>query len=242
MLKGYDKAGDISYSLGAFPTVELIRRRPEDVESVVLSSGLHMTAELESILAPVRGKTVTDDRSIARIAKKGNVYMLGAFRKRFKRFGSCTHVALVHPSDAGNLGTIMRTMLGFGIKRLAVVGAGSADVYDPKTVRASMGAIFSLDIWQYPDWESYASEHTERKLLFMLDPRSATLGTVRPEGDCALVFGNEAAGLPPELADAGTPVIIRHSCDIDSLNLPQAVAIGLYEMTKYDFCGDIKHD
>ena len=238
MLRSYDKAGDISYSLGAFPTVELIRHRPEDIESVILRSDLRMTEEIESILAPVRDKVRVDDKSVARVAKKGNVYMLGVFRKRFARFGACDHVALVHPSDAGNLGTIMRTMLGFGIKRLAVVGEGSADVYDPKTVRASMGAAFALDICLYPDWSAYAAEHNESKLLFMLDERSVTLSSVTVPEPHALVFGNEGSGLPPELAYEGTPVIIRHSRDIDSLNLPQAVAIGLYETTKHIFCGD----
>lgn len=70
----------------------------------------------------------------------------------------------------------------------------------------------------------------------MLDERSVPLTSVRPpEEPYALVFGNEASGLPPELAERGTPVVIRHSRDIDSLNLPQAVAIGLYEMTKDKF-------
>lgn len=239
MLKAYDKAGEISYSLGAFPTVELIKRRREDIESIVLHSSLRMTDELEKILFPVRDITVVDDRSISRIAKKGNVYMAGVFRKRYENFGSDTHVTLVQPSDEGNLGTIMRTMLGFGIRKLAIVGQGCADAYNPKTVRASMGAIFSLSISVYPHWEDYAAAHTEKKLLFMLDDRSVTLGSIAPEAPFGLVFGNEGSGLPRELAETGIPVIIRHSKDIDSLNLPQAVAIGLYETTKHIFCGDV---
>lgn len=242
MLRSYDKSGDISYSLGAFPTVELIRHRPSDIESVVLRSDLRMTDELEEILAPVRDKTVTDDKSVSRVAKKGNVYMVGVFRKRYTPFGLCDHVALVRPSDEGNLGTIMRTMLGFGIKRLAIVGEGSADAYNPRTVRASMGAIFSLDVCEYPDWATYVAEHGENKMLFMLDKRSITLGSAHVPHPRALVFGNEGSGLPPELAEEGTPVIVRHSRDIDSLNLPQAVAIGLYETTKHIFCGETYHE
>ena len=72
----------------------------------------------------------------------------------------------------------------------------------------------------------------------MLDERSVTLSSVTVPEPHALVFGNEGSGLPLELAYEGTPVIIRHSRDIDSLNLPQAVAIGLYETTKHIFCGD----
>lgn len=235
MFRAYDKEGEISYSLGAFPTVELIKKRPEDLLAVAVHSRLRMTDELAAILAPLGGIVRTDDRSVERVAKKGNVFMVGAFRKRYAEFGRATHVALHRPSDAGNLGTIMRTMLGFGVKNLAVIGE-AADVYDPRTVRASMGAVFSLNISLYEDFDVYAAAHGEPRLLFMLDDRSEPLNAVAtPAAPYALVFGNEASGLPPELAATGRPVVIRHSRDIDSLNLPQAVAIGLYELTGKNF-------
>lgn len=232
MFRAYDKEGDISYALGAFPTVELIKKRPEDITEIVLHSKFRMTDDVAEILDTVKGKVITSDRDVERVAKKGNTFMVGAFKKRYAAFGNETHVALVKPSDAGNLGTIMRTMLGFGIKNLAVIG-DAADVYDPRTVRASMGAIFSLNISLFKSWEEYTAKHAENKLLFMLDDRSKPLSSeIRPTAPYALVFGNEGTGLPPELAEEGTSIIIKHSKDIDSLNLPQAVAIGLYEITK----------
>ena len=47
-----------------------------------------------------------------------------------------------------------------------------------------------------------------------------------------LIFGNEATGLPDSYAETCTAVRISHSGDIDSLNLPMACGIGLYEFTK----------
>ncbi len=238
MFGAYDRNGDYSYSLGAFPTIELIKNRPEDVVSVALSSRLRMTDELAAVLDRVAPLVVTDDRSVDRVSKKGNVFVAGKFRKRYVPFSGVSHVALVRPSDAGNLGTIMRTMLGFGIRNLAIVGPDPVDEYDPRTVRASMGAVFSLNIEKHPDFSSYEKAHGERRFMFMLGA-SASLSDVCPcEGPFALVFGNEATGLPGELADRGTPVVIRHSRDIDSLNLPQAAGIALYEFTKADFGGN----
>ncbi|MBQ7227195.1 MAG: TrmH family RNA methyltransferase [Clostridia bacterium] len=234
MFRAYDKNGEISYSLGAFPTVELIKRRSEDVLSIALHSKFRITDEVEAILESVKDKVITSDRAVERVAKKGNTFMVGAFRKRYEGFETATHVCLVNPSDAGNLGTIMRTMLGFDVKNLCIVGE-SADVYDPRAVRASMGAVFALSVSLFETWEDYAKAHTEPKYLFMLDERSKPLGSVKAESPCAYVFGNEGSGLPSELAEAGTPIIITHTKEIDSLNLPQAVAIGLYEMTKDDF-------
>lgn len=237
MFRTYDKDGDISYSIGAFPTVELIKKRKEDLVAVALASKLKMTDELAEILADVKDITTVDDRAIARVAKKGNVFMVGAFRKRYTVFGETAHVALVRPSDDGNLGTIMRTVLGFGLRDLAVIDRRSADVYDPKTVRASMGAVFSMNVSLYDSWEDYAAAHKEPKYLFMLRPCSRPITSVEKpdDGAYALVFGNEATGLPDEYAAYGTPVIIKHTDMIDSLNLPQAVAIGAYEFTKKNF-------
>ena len=57
----------------------------------------------------------------------------------------------------------------------------------------------------------------------------ATLRGTRFSKPYALVFGNEGAGLPQEYRETGTSITIPHSSRIDSLNLPVAVSIALYE-------------
>lgn len=64
------------------------------------------------------------------------------------------HVVLHHISDAGNLGTILRSALGFGYKDIAIIRPAT-DPFDPHTVRASMGAIFSLRIREYETMDEY---------------------------------------------------------------------------------------
>ena len=49
---------------------------------------------------------------------------------------------------------------------------------------------------------------------------------------CDLIFGNEASGLPDSMLNVGDTVVIHHSKDIDSLNLPISVGIALYEFSK----------
>ena len=56
--------------------------------------------------------------------------------------------------DMGNLGIIMRTLLAFGYKDLAIV-LTAADRFNPKTVRASMGAMFSIRIPEYNTFDEY---------------------------------------------------------------------------------------
>ena len=54
----------------------------------------------------------------------------------------------------GNLGTILRSCLGFGMKDIAIIKPG-VDIFDPKVVRASMGSIFSLNISYFNSFEDY---------------------------------------------------------------------------------------
>ena len=48
----------------------------------------------------------------------------------------------------------------------------------------------------------------------------------------ALIFGNEGSGLDQSFLKLGTPIIIKHSKNIDSLNLPISVSMAIYEFTK----------
>ena len=141
---------------------------------------------------------------------------------------------LVNPSNSGNMGTIIRTALGFGLNQIAIIRP-AADIFDPKVVRASMGALFSTAFEYFGSFSGYQEANGSREIYpFMLNAETS-LHDLRPEGQFSLVFGNEATGLPEEFAGIGTPVIIPHLKGIDSLNLPVAAGIAMYEATKAAF-------
>ena len=101
---------------------------------------------------------------------------------------------------------------------------------DPKVVRATMGAVFSLRVKYYEDFSLYRMEQPNHALYpFMLDGsimlEEAVANVQQPY---ALVFGNEGSGLPAEFAEMGQAVRIPHNDKIDSLNLSIAVGIGAY--------------
>ena len=139
------------------------------------------------------------------------------------------HVVLHHPMDEGNLGTIQRTLLGLGLKDIAVIRP-AADVFEPHVVRAAMGAVFSLRVKQYDSFEDYRREYPNHALYpFMLDGSVLLEDAVRQrKTPYALIFGNEGSGLPSEFSKLGQAVRIPHSGEIDSLNLSIAVGIGAY--------------
>jgi len=149
-----------------------------------------------------------------------------------------SHIVLVEPSDNGNLGSIIRSAVGFGLTDIAVVGL-SADAFDPHVIRASMGALFSARIQLFEKFDEYLATYSGRSLYpFMLGGANSL-----PEMRCrvrppySLIFGNEGTGLPPEYAGYGEPVIIPHSHSIDSLNLAAAASIAAYVFRQYELEG-----
>ena len=131
--------------------------------------------------------------------------------------------------DPGNLGTILRSLAWFGNFRL-LLSANSVDPFNPKVVRASMGAIFHVPI----ELEVELDDLQKRFEAFAyLDMQGAEVNSTKfSQYDCYL-FGNEARGVPHEAlsalnADAFT---IKGSGSIDSLNLASAVNICLYQLS-----------
>lgn len=131
--------------------------------------------------------------------------------------------------DPGNLGTILRTLAWFGNFRL-LLSANSVDPFNPKVVRASMGAIFHVPIEL--DVELSNLQQRFKKFAY-LDMQGDRINTAEfANYDCYL-FGNEARGVPAEAlsvfnADAFT---IAGSGSIDSLNLASAVNISVYQLS-----------
>ncbi len=234
-LKPYSSELDYSYAPGVFPSLQLMQAAPERALRLLLSEKAQGEGveKLRAICREHGVREETADRALSRLSGKGNCYAAVVFEKRFAELETqAPHVVLHRPMDEGNLGTIQRAMLGFGVRNLAIVRP-AADAFDPKVVRATMGAIFSMRVRYYDDFEEYRREFSTHALYpFMLDG-SISLGKAcaSPQTPWTLIFGNEGSGLPPEFAQMGTPVRIPHSGDIDSLNLAVAASIGLYSFT-----------
>jgi TrmH family RNA methyltransferase len=108
-------------------------------------------------------------------------------------------------------------------------------VFNPKVVRASMGSIFSLNIMEYNSIDEYLNSNNNKKYFFMLNGKNALGNFKNSFNKFDLIFGNEASGLPEYLINVDESVVIRHSKNIDSLNLPISVAMAIYEFNKHKF-------
>lgn len=233
----YKKENDITYSLGATVTMEYLNVRPDLVEGVIIHPRFDSSDTMSKIndICSSRGIAVeVSEKPFNILSKKGNCFVIGVIRKQKEEIGQGCHVVLVNPSDAGNMGTIIRTCAGFGITDIAVVPP-AVDMYDPKTVRASMGARARVRMELFESFEEYEKRFPANHIYpFMLDG-STLLQNTKIESPFSLVFGNEASGLPQKFQKKGHPIRIEHTNNIDSLNLPTAAGIAVFEATRSVF-------
>lgn len=232
-IKTYKKDAFYSYTLGAFPTIEMLKNHSQDVIKVYVHSSFKNEDALQLINTyRGHGEIEFNDKMINKLSQKENCYVIGVFRKYLSRLEEDHHVVLVNQANMGNLGTIIRSCLGFNIHNIAIIKP-AADCFDPKVIRASMGAIFSCNISYFSSLEEYMKAFPNHKLHTFMLQASTTLQDFKFDKTCysSLVFGNESSGLDIKYLNEDS-IIIKHSDAIDSLNLPSAVAISLYEFRK----------
>lgn len=145
---------------------------------------------------------------------------------------SCPHMLVLDRlQDPGNVGTILRTAEGAGVTGILLDGE-CADIYNPKTIRSTMGSIFRMPFYYIQDLEegirylkkrgicTYAAHLEGKRAYDEEDYRKP----------CAFLIGNEGNGLRPEIADlADTYIRIPMAGEVESLNAAIASAVLMFE-------------
>lgn len=138
--------------------------------------------------------------------------------------------------DTGNVGTVIRTAASLGWT--VVLTADCADPYAAKTVRASMGALFSGVVCICGDPLAYIrsfSASGRHVFAAALGKKEQVLGRFPFRKDDCFVIGNEGQGIDPTLMEAcGEAVLIPMTGKTESLNAAVAAAIIMWEGTRTD--------
>ena len=137
--------------------------------------------------------------------------------------------------DPGNIGTIFRNAVALGVEKM-IISSDCADIYSPKVVRASMGAIFKLDICVVDDLIETVEnlkQDGRRVLATALDDKALVLGKDKVGADDVIVLGNEGHGMSQKLIDACSDILfIPMNENTESLNVAMASAIIMWEISK----------
>jgi RNA methyltransferase, TrmH family len=217
--------------------------------AVEVFATLSAAEQYAALVAAAPRSSLVDDRALATlsdsVSPSGIVAVctffdvpvgeaLGAATRRGSDPGLVTIAADVR--DPGNAGTLVRTSDALGVH--AVVLAGNAvDIYNPKTVRASVGSLFHLPVAVERDPVAAVVSAQQAGLVVLAADGGGEVSLDDTDdlvaGPTAWLFGNESWGLPPELAGlADHRVRIPIEGGAESLNLSTAVAICLHETAR----------
>ncbi len=235
----YNKTDDHSYALGVFPSMELLATRPGQLRCLLVqeeNGGGEGVKKLVSLCRDQGVEVEIAPKALSRISGKENCFAAAVFEKyESELIAGEDHVLLYNPADTGNVGSILRSALGFGYRNIAIIRPG-VDPFDPRVVRASMGAVFHLNIEMFDSFDDYRRRFPDAiRPYYLFRLRNAKpLKTYlrKSQAPLTLVFGNEASGLPPELENFGKGVFIEQDDTVDSLNLSVAAGIGLYSFKR----------
>ena len=143
-------------------------------------------------------------------------------------------IAMENVQDPGNVGTILRTMDAIGNAGV-LLSRDCADVFSPKTLRATMGAVFRVPVWIADDFSAALESLKAREYRLMAGTLDGTPFYSRPaDADkTCLLIGNEGQGLTEETASlAQQRVRLPMPGSAESLNAAVACAVMAYDVLR----------
>ena len=142
-----------------------------------------------------------------------------------------TLVLLENLRDPGNLGTIIRTAEAAGVSGV-ILSKESVDIYNPKVIRSTMGAVYRVPFLYVEDFQTPLKELRAKnvRLLAAHLQGKKTFDKADYNGKVGILIGNEANGLTEEASElANEKVLIPMAGSVESLNAAVAAALLMYE-------------
>lgn len=135
--------------------------------------------------------------------------------------------------DPGNAGTVIRSAHAFGLKTVAL-SKGSVDPFSAKVVRATVGSLAATAVITGETWSQMLDALRNTHQILAFDVEGTDIRSVTPLRPVAMIFGNEARGLPDELLADSSVIRVRipMSGDVESLNVASAATVAMYEISQ----------
>ena len=134
--------------------------------------------------------------------------------------------------DPGNLGAVIRSAVAFGVQHI-VLSADSADIYNPKTVRAAMGTMFGVKVSIVSDFASFVeAAKANGRAVYAAELRDGakSVREIDLTTDDIFIIGNEGHGISEEISSLCTgSVYIPISEGAESLNASVAAAVFMWQ-------------
>lgn len=218
---------------------EVLRDAPEALKEIYVTEAYLAVPAQKEALGAVSYEIVSDNVMKAMAETMEPQGVLATVRiprydmEELLKKEEATWVALEDLRDPGNLGTILRTAEAAGVTGVILSG-GSVDMYNPKVVRATMGAIFRVPHLYTDDFLGTLEELKKNGACVYAAHLSGTQYYDEPEyaGRSIILIGNEANGLSEE-ASAAANCLVKIPMEGKSESLNAAVATSLFVYEAY---------
>jgi TrmH family RNA methyltransferase len=152
-------------------------------------------------------------------------------KKNIELITSKIVVCLENISDPGNLGTMIRNCDWFGIKEVFLLN-NCADIYNPKTIRASMGSIFHSKIFEDISEKDLETLKKRGYKILCADLTGKNIFDYKPPDNYVIIFSNEASGPSEKIISLSDErITIPKIGNAESLNVASASAVILAKFT-----------
>ena len=210
--------------------MELIENHPSRVLKVYYSSKmLHNEHydKLVSLCEKINVPLIEDDKVISSLSVKENCYVIAFFEKFKSPLKGDNHLLLMDFDNDGALGTVFRTAISFDHRNIVLIGK-KIDYFEPKVVRASMGAIFYCNIEEYPTLEAYMEAYKGQNYYPVSSHGDSELSSTAFKKPYSLVFNKHYDDeFSNEALKKG--IYISHNA-FDDIPLPMVFGITLHHL------------
>lgn len=218
--------------------LKMYREAPKElVEKVYISKSFSEKPEAEELLDS-RNLEIVEDRIFQAAADtKTPQGILAVIRRQHYALQQVLAgekpmlMVLENLQDPGNLGTILRTGEGAGVTGV-ILSADTVDIYNPKTIRSTMGSIYRMPFCYVEDLSRAMGEIRKRGIRVYAAHLKGTKNYDEPDyrNGCGFLIGNEGNGLTDALAAQADEYIRIPMCGkVESLNAAVASAVLMYE-------------
>lgn len=148
-------------AIGEFAITELLKHHLSSVSKVVVKSNREKE-KYTKYKVPV----FVDEKLVNRLIKKEDIYAFAEFAPyKMKLDKNKTHIVIHNLNDEGELGTILRTAVAFSYFDVALINS-KIDLFSPKLIRASTGAIFMMKVESFKNKNEYLKTYRTKIIEF----------------------------------------------------------------------------
>lgn len=225
-MKKYSSHDSTSYTLGMSLTIEALKGKPESVLEVYLSKKVHHNEHLDllyTLCQKHRVPIIEDESVFEKLSLKENCYAIAVFKKFETKIQGNDHIVLYNFKEEGSLGTTIRSAISFDHHDLILIHP-EVDLFDPRVIRSSMGAIFHSNIEVFDSLEAYKGAYPNQNHYPILKKGSVELKKVSFKTPFSLLISDEYNALSKYYEDG---IYLAHQ-HFDEISLATLAALSLH--------------